>query len=229
MQSNPAEDWQRLTEHYREISDGELQELAADFADLTQTAQQVLRNEMRNRGLSEPRTADEAPRSPDSSLAPRWASTVDPDHASGQSIDPDGCEENDLSPEYTWKTPLCECDTAEQAWQIHEVLKRAGIESWVEQPGSRYSFGLSTPRVVVAADQLDQALEIAARPIPQEIIEESSQEAPEYEAPTCPHCGAADPVLESVDPTNSWLCEACGEQWAESATDLNGKPAQAQP
>jgi hypothetical protein len=24
MQVNPAEDWQRLTEHYREMSDGEL-------------------------------------------------------------------------------------------------------------------------------------------------------------------------------------------------------------
>ena len=229
MQSNPAEDWQRLTEHYREIGDGELQELAADFADLTETAQQVLRNEMRNRGLDDPCAAHEAPQSPERPTAPRWASAVDPDRAVNRSDAPDANEENDLPCEYTWKTPLCECDTAEQAWQIYEVLRRAGIESWIEQPGSQYALELSGPRVVVAADQLDQALEIAARPIPQDIIEESRQDVAEYEAPTCPHCGAADPVLESVDPTNSWLCEACGEQWTEAAVGPNGKPAQVQP
>src|SRR5580693_8203518 len=96
MQSNPAEDWQRLTEHYREISDEELRELAADFADLTEAAQQVLRNEMRNRGLGDPGSANEAPRSADRPAAPRWASSVDPDHPSGQSIDSEGNEEKDL-------------------------------------------------------------------------------------------------------------------------------------
>ena len=54
MQANPFEEWQRLTEHYREKSEEELRELAADFADLTETAQQVLRNEMRKRGLDDP-------------------------------------------------------------------------------------------------------------------------------------------------------------------------------
>jgi hypothetical protein len=102
-------------------------------------------------------------------------------------------------------------------------LKRAGIESWVEEPGSRYSFGLSAPRVVVAADQLEHAIEIVNQPIPQEIIDESREEVPEYVPPTCPKCGAEDPALESAEPVNSWVCEACGEQWTESAADEDGK------
>ena len=70
---------------------------------------------------------------------------------------------------------------------------------------------------MVAADQLDQAREIAARPIPKEIVEQSKMQTPEFEPPVCPNCGAGDPVLESVDPVNSWRCEACGKEWSESA------------
>jgi uncharacterized protein (DUF983 family) len=44
-------------------------------------------------------------------------------------------------------------------------------------------------------------------------------QVPEYELPVCPKCGAGDPVLEGVDPFNSWLCEACGNEWTESAAD----------
>ena len=78
---------------------------------------------------------------------------------------------------------------------------------------------------MVAADQLDEAREIAARPIPQEIIDLSKMEVPDFEPPMCPSCGAADPALEGVDPVNTWCCETCGRQWIESAAaDLNENP-----
>jgi hypothetical protein len=227
MEGNPAEDWQRLTEHYREMSDEELQELAADFVDLTETAQQVLRNDMRNRGLDEPPAAGEAPKISEPPALPRWASTVDPDAGPIVSNAPESNEEDDSPHEFTWKTTLCECEDREQAWQITEVLKRAGIESWIEQPGSRYSIGISSPRILVAADQLEKAVEIASRPIPQEIVDLSKMDVPEFQAPRCPHCGAEDPVLESVEPANAWLCEACGKQWTEAPEDLNAKPEEA--
>ena len=51
MQADPIAELRRLTEHYRELSDDELRNLAADFADLTETAQQALRTEMQSRGL----------------------------------------------------------------------------------------------------------------------------------------------------------------------------------
>jgi hypothetical protein len=101
------------------------------------------------------------------------------------------------------------------------MLKREGIESWFEGPSIRW--GIGSPRILVAADQLDQAREIAARPIPQEIVDQFKVEVPEFEAPTCPKCGAEDPVLENADPVNSWLCEACGEQWTEPTPDTHGE------
>ena len=77
-------------------------------------------------------------------------------------------------------------------------------------------FGRRYARVLVAADQLDQARAIAARPIPPEIVSESAPKLPDYQPPKCPGCGAPDPVLEGVDPANSWKCEQCGRQWTES-------------
>ncbi|MGA2675014.1 MAG: hypothetical protein ABSE99_17500 [Terracidiphilus sp.] len=227
MQANPAEDWQWLTEHYRAMSDEELDELAADFVDLTETAQQVLRNEMRNRGLDEPRATSEAPKSADPPAAPLWDLPENPDSACSPANDAGGNEEDDLSHEYTWKTQLCACEDREQAWQIQEMLRRAGIESWIEQPGSRYLMETSGPQVLVAADQLEKAVEIAKNPIPQEIVDQSKADVPGFEAPKCPGCGAADPVLEGVDPVNKWRCDACGRRWTESAEDLSGKAEKA--
>ena len=54
MQANPLEEWQRLSELYREKNEEELRELANDFTDLTETAQQVLRDEMRKRSMGDP-------------------------------------------------------------------------------------------------------------------------------------------------------------------------------
>jgi hypothetical protein len=224
MHDNPAQDWQWLTENYRTMLDGELEELADDFGNLTETAQQVLRSELRNRGLPEPGAAGVTPTRPDASAGLRWASSVDPDAGVSQSKEVD--RDEDSSPrEYTWKTQLCECETTEQANQIREMLRRAGIDSWVERPGTRWS--VFSPRIVVAADQLQQAIEIARQPIPRDIVEQSTAEVPEFIAPRCPKCGVEDPVLESAEPTNSWLCEACGKQWTEPAIDADGEPEKA--
>ena len=216
MQVNPAEEWQRLAEHYREMSDGELEELASGIVNLTETAQQVLRAELRNRGLREPGAAGEAGRSSDRHPAQCCAGSINPYTGEIESGVSNGHEEDDYPREFTWKTTLCECDDRAHAWQIYEVLRQAGIESWIERPGTGFAMDMSCPRVLVAADQLGEAREIAVRPIPQDIVEQSHMEMPEFEPPKCPQCGAEDPVLESAEPVNAWLCEACGKQWTES-------------
>lgn len=230
MHDNPAEDWQALAQHYRQLGDEELGELAADFRDLTATAQEVLRNELRSRRLPEPRAAADAPQSTEAAPPRRWASSVDPEDTgdSGktahQAGDSEQSEAGDEPRDYTWKTPLCECETAGQAWEIHEALSRAGIDSWVEEPGRTW---VSSPRVVVAADQLEEARAVAARPIPQEIVDKYEQEAPEFVSPKCPACGAEDPVLESANPSNCWLCEVCGKEWTEPAAAAEQGPEEA--
>ena len=34
--------------------------------------------------------------------------------------------------------------------------------------------------------------------------------------PACPKCGAPDPLLESVEPVNTWSCEICNATWTDS-------------
>lgn len=227
MNGNSAGDWRALTERYRSMFDEELIELSADFDNLTPIAQQALRDEMRLRKLRDP----QAP--PPSQASKSQHGTVFRSSGSGFSL---GGRTPDLVPhdsmekppdgasvEYTWKTPLCNCASDEHAWQVSEVLRRAGIESWIEGAGTYATSSGSQDtaiddgnrRVVVAADQLDEARAIVAQPIPPDIVEQSKIAPPAYEPPVCPRCGAEDPLLESVDPVNAWLCETCGAEWTD--------------
>jgi hypothetical protein len=228
MHDNPAVDWQALAEHYRSLYDRELENLAADFGSLTETARQVLRTELKNRGLAEPGAkavagakAAAVRARPELFANSGFRSAVDPEAGVSRSREFDAKDGDERPTEFTWKMPLCECDSAGRAWEIHKALQQAGIESWVEEPGRDR---VRSPRVVVAADQLEEAQEIAARPIPQETVDAYSEEIPEFVAPQCPSCGAEDPVLESAEPTNSWLCEACGKQWTEPAVEGAEEP-----
>lgn len=240
---NHAEDWRALTERYRGMQDEELLELAADFKDLTPAAQQALRDELKARRLPDAESARTAPGTPKAPLPLRnrpsgWTSDISFGASGGFGVpapelvsdEPDASDQTTGPVEYTWKTPLCEYESDEQAWQISEVLRRAGIESWIEgaktyahSSGSIYSsIEEGNRRVLVAADQLEQAQAIVAQPIPQDIIEESRRAPDEYEPPVCPKCGAADPVLESADPVNAWKCDVCGAEWSEGAADAAG-------
>jgi hypothetical protein len=209
MRRDTIADWQSLTQLYSEMSGSELYALNADLVDLTEMAQQVLRDEMKKRGLNEPTAAKREFRLAKDIADPR----PDP------SVTSLTAEKRDLPHEYTWKTLLCECNDPQEAWQIQEALKEAGIESWIEGPRSRRSLDMRNPHVKVAADQLEEARAIIAMPIPQAIVEQAKMEWPEYEPPVCPKCGTEDPVLESIDPVNTWLCEECGKQWTESVAD----------
>lgn len=216
MQSDPSEEWQRLTTLYGEMGDIEIRELAAGIDDLTDVAKQVLRDELKKRGLPEnPSAILNLPDSRDLGDR-RWEYTENgPDQMFGEE------EDSNQNAEFTWKTPLCECNTSKEAWALVLTLRQAGIDSWIEKPGS--SVSLNGPQVLVAADQLDQARHIAARPIPQEIIDEMNEPPSEFIPPTCPACGAEDPTLEGADPANTWLCESCGNTWTESVDDPTEK------
>lgn len=207
------EGWRRLTALYAEMGDLEIRELADQINDLTDNAQQVLRDEMKKRGIGERRAA----RNSLSGL--HW----DDREESDQSLDADV----GATSSFTWKTGLCRCDSIDEAAQRGEMLRRAGIESWVQRPGSRFVVpwisepGVGDIQINVAADQLDEARAVIAQPVPREIIEmvEEAHSTPEYEIPRCPRCKAEDPTLESAEPSNNWLCETCGYAWSEQVLD----------
>ena len=224
MWIDPRVEWQRLTETYSKMYDAELLELAEDSGNLTETAQQVLSDEMRKRGLALPPSAGATSRMADPMLE-RAATALGADPGAPELVadTPDTTGEVDGPQEYTWKTLLCECETGEEALQLAAALRHSGIESWIEGRRGSYSpysqLDQGPPRILVPADRLDEARQIAANPIPEEIVEQSKVQLPEFEAPVCPKCGASDPVLEGVDPVNAWFCEACEHEWTETASD----------
>ena len=217
MEIDQAGQWQRLTAHYRDMYDEELLRLAAEFGDLTEMAKQVLRDEMRIRGLGDPTAPKPAP-----SIFNRPAAFHDEPPTRQRTPEPaDEDLGEDNSHEFTWKTFLCECETREQAYQLAEALRRGGVESWIDTMRSSEGYR----RILVAADQLEHARTIAAQPIPADIVEASTAEVPEFEAPACPKCGAEDPILESAEEGNCWLCESCGHEWIDAEEDPAEKTA----
>lgn len=218
MQTDPMEEWRRLTTLYGEMGDIEIHELADQINDLTPTAQQVLRDELKKRGIAE----EEATRSVQSpsreNAVVHWAQGDD----TAAGLDGDGSN-SDGPRDYTWKVALCRCESVDEAAARCEMLRRAGIDTWVQRPGSRFvipwvdELGAGDIQINVTADQLDHAKTIVALPVPQDIIDQIKQEdeTPQYQLPVCPKCGAADPTLESVEPSNNWLCESCGYTWSD--------------
>ena len=120
MQADPMAEWQRLTQLYREMGDGELEELDAGKGELTEVAQQVLRDEIRKRGLDEPREPSTEPNRAGSFGASKRGTGID------AVVGEEAAEASDPPVEYTWKTFLCEREDPEETWQIQEVLRQAG-------------------------------------------------------------------------------------------------------
>ena len=219
MPVDPMEEWRRLTQLYSEMGDLEIRELASQINDLVPAAQQVLRDELKKRGFTQ-RLPPEAQRTGQFGEAVHWQQEDD----TAADRDEEGSEEDSRG--YTWKIALCRCETRDEAAARSEMLRRAGIESWIQTSASRFvvpwlETGVGDNQVNVAADQLDHARTILAQPIPQEIIDQLKAEAtaPAFEFPRCPRCQAEDPILESVDPSNNWLCESCGHSWSDPLPD----------
>jgi hypothetical protein len=228
MQIDPMAEWQRITKVYRGMYDDELINLVADKEDLTDVARQVLDLELKKRGLGDLSNASAAREAPEIRHE-RRAALIGNQGGASQIVLDHRARMNEAPLEYSWKTPLCECESMEQAQQLTENLKLAGIDSWIDEPNAASRFnGLQNPnpRVLVAADQLEQAREVAANPIPKEIIEDLKFVGPEFDMPKCPHCGVPDPALEGVNPFNSWRCEGCGCQWTESEVGEVVDPAE---
>lgn len=221
MQTDPMEEWRRLTALYGEMGDVEIRELADQINDLTPNAQQVLRDELKKRGVSTERLAQTEGMLTANGAYVRWHQEQD------TAADRDGeLSGEDRPADYSWKVALYRCDSLDEATARGEMLRRAGIDSWIQRPGARFvvpwlELGVGDIQINVAADQLDHAKTIVAQPIPQAILDELAEQnaAPAYELPVCPKCKAADPTLESVEPSNNWLCESCGYEWSDPVVD----------
>lgn len=192
-----ASQYDELQKLYGTFADEELQTLARDMNDLTEAAQQVLKVELGRRRLDVPAaSAGEAGQQPDD-LA------ESPLHAFA-ALAPEEC--------------VFEYAEIEDAHTARKVLAEQGIESIV---ADRQAGSMAVPRVVVAPRDSLTAELILSRPLAHG-PDDLADEAADFVDSVCPHCGAADPMLESVDPTNHWHCEACDHLWSDAELPANG-------
>lgn len=208
MQTDPVEEWRRLTTLYSEMGDVEIQELAEQIKDLTPNAQGILRDELKKRGMSEV-------------LEPKVAGVRIPRNIAFDDADQQMMNTS-VEADYSWYVTAFETENREEAYQFAEILRRAGIDRSVRGgPSEMY-------RIEVAADQVDEAKSILEQPIPQDVVEQVKAEIaqPEYKLPLCPKCRGEEIVLESVEPSNHWMCESCGYTWSDPVGDAS---ASAQP
>ena len=209
---DPAGEWLRLSEHYRQLSDDELVGLARQTSELTDVAQQALVQEIANRRLKLPPEESAPPRSPEPQ--------------------PDSAEDGD-SP-YAEDHKLVVIRTVwslADALKLQRLLDTAGIPFYmgpekaagVDAVTSNFANGLSVQIMQVGVPWARQALQqyFPADEPPQEKADESDNLAIH-----CPKCHSTEVVFEDLEqgPGNSegkpsskfkWTCDSCGHEWED--------------
>lgn len=204
---DPATEWRRLSELYRQVADGELQALARTKSELTEVAQQVLADEIRRRRLKvEPEVAPPPPPTPE----------TPPD-----------------SPYYDDRQ-LMEIATVwslADALQLQRLLDQAGIPFFmgpekatgVDAVTSNFVNGVSVSIMKVGWPWAREALQYY------EPLNEPDRK-PEAEsgnvAVRCPKCHSEEVIFDDLvgePPTTEkdspqqyeWTCGACGYRWKD--------------
>jgi DNA-directed RNA polymerase subunit M/transcription elongation factor TFIIS len=209
---DPAGEWLRLSEHYRQLTDDELVDLARETSELTDVAQQALAQEIANRRLKIPPDGSPAPRSPE----PQPDSAED-----GQSP---YAEDRELVVIRTvWSLG--------DALKLQRLLDTAGIPfymgpekaSGVDAVTSNFANGLSVQVMHVGAPWARQALQ---QYFPADEPAEEKADESDNLAIHCPKCHSTEVVFEDLDPgpENSegkpsskfkWTCDSCGHEWED--------------
>jgi len=103
---------------------------------------------------------------------------------------------------------------AEDAQAAGEMLRAAGIEYDMILPRID-TLDMGAPRLAVMPDDVERARQLLSQPIPEE-FRTLVRTQDKFVVPTCSKCGAPDPLLESIEPTNKWKCEVCSHTWLDS-------------
>ena len=206
-----VEQWRRVTEHYRSLTDDELIAIAQDKEDLTEVAQQALESEIASRKLRIP--PEEPEESPDIVLDPQ--------------SDPD-------SP-YEAERELVLIETVfslRDAQQLQELLNEDGIPFYMgeeratraEDVKSNFTKGVTVKIMRIGLPYATRArMNFHPQDDPEERDLQEAKVAPEPDPLFCPKCRSEEVVLERSRPDSSlptgtrfaWRCEACGKRWED--------------
>jgi ribosomal protein S27AE len=205
---DPEQERQRLSKLYAEMSDGELDAIAADSAELTDVARQALTDELARR------------RPGKAALASTGA---------GQGHD---------SVELADVVSIRKFRDLHEALLAKGALDSAAIESFLVDDNMIrmdwfWSNLIGGIKLCVKQEDAEAALDLLEQSIPGEFEVEG---VGQYEQPRCPKCRSLDIVFEHLNQPvawvsayvlapialhrKRWVCHSCGEQWRE--TEDNG-------
>jgi hypothetical protein len=214
---DPQMEWRRLSEHYGQMSDGELLALARQSSELTDVAQQSLAGEISRRGLKvEP---EEPPASPS-------PATTDSSYADDREL-----------------VEICTVWSMADAFQLQTLLDRAGIPFFmgpekatgVDAVTSRFGDGVIIV-VQVMRIGLPWIRDAMLNYMPEdERGQERKEENSEFSVPTiqCPKCRSTEVILghlipepiatdENSTPKYEWTCSSCGNEWEDDGIVKEG-------
>jgi DNA-directed RNA polymerase subunit M/transcription elongation factor TFIIS len=230
---DPAGEFLRLTERYRQMSDEELLLLVPQSSQLTPLAQQALASEVRSRGLK-PEAEDKPP-----TRSPFRVPTAFVERESPKARDSAGCNspdanspcEEDQYAEDRKLVELCKVWSLADARQLQSLLDRAGIPFFMgpekatsaDAVTSNFAVGVSVQVMRIGvpwAAQIMQYYEPLNEPPRQ------PEEPPGDLVVRCPKCNSEEVVFEGGTSTlivtdddssqkYTWSCDACGYQWED--------------
>jgi DNA-directed RNA polymerase subunit M/transcription elongation factor TFIIS len=198
---DPVAEWNRLTELYRQKSDDELELIAADAYDLTDTAREVLSAEINLRKL-DIKVNDQTPPPPEEEVEMGPVDQLDPSGLDLQS--------------------LCICDTREELVAVKRALEEAGIAHFIgpDQVQELEDFHGSFEggvKVYVRYLDMHRAASYLREALPQPEANAEPEAETDDAQPTCPSCHSEEIVFLSQDPKDEskfrWRCDACGNRW----------------
>jgi len=215
---DPAAESLRISERYRQMSDGELLVLAGQSSELTDVAQQALTSEISHRGL---KVQTENPPAPPSPEPPASSNPADSSYS----------EEREL-------VDLCTVWSLPDAQQVQTLLDRAGIPFFMGTEKatdaaavtSNFANGVSVKIMQIGMPWATQAMQNYTP---------ANEPAPKYhevlnELPVrCPKCHSAEVIFEGLitGPTSAagdssrhyrWTCDSCGQRWEDDGIAEEG-------
>lgn len=201
--TNPAQEWQRLTELYRTKADGELEAIAEVAYELTDMARNVLSAEISSRNLNITIKSE-----------PPIVESVDEETHEGEvDVDP---YDLDLRMAYT-------------AWNHEELLtarrelENAGIASFIgddnvqDLENINEEFDDHGIQIKVRYVDWNRALWVLKNTLNANEPEEDA--SIDESLPKCPKCRSEEIVFLSRDPADKnkfrWRCDNCGNKWVD--------------
>jgi hypothetical protein len=216
MSVDPQQEWNRLSEHYRNFSDEELLELAEESDSLTEIAAQILKAEITLRGLKPASSAENV-------KSKEQATAAEVPLSSG---DGDTFVVNGMTGVRRFRDPS-------EALLAKSLLESAGIECHLgDENMVRMDWFISNliggVKLWVKAEDREAAMEILNQPIPEGFEVEDDEY---FEQPRCPKCKSIDVTYEALNkpasyasalvgvpipfPRDAFKCNSCGAEWQE--------------